>query len=158
VGFSIAAGPMVGQNLGARRPDRAERAAWITAGMAVVPALVFTVVFLAVPRWLMTLLAEDPGTIEHGADYLRIVSFSMVFMALEVVLAQGFVGAGDTIPPMVVDVPITVSRIPLAAWLASVHGPDAIWWVICGTAVGRGVFMALWFSRGRWKRSRPDLD
>ncbi|MHC4470523.1 MAG: MATE family efflux transporter [Planctomycetota bacterium] len=160
VGFSMAAGPLVGQNLGAKRPDRAERAAWITAGMAAAAALAFTALFLLVPRWLMELLAEDEASIGHGADYLWAVSFSMAFMALEVVLAQAFVGAGDTIPPMVVDVPITASRIPLAWWVATGlgWGPAGIWWVICGTAVARGVFMALWFLRGYWKRSRPDLD
>jgi putative MATE family efflux protein len=160
VGFSMAAGPLVGQNLGAKRPDRAERAAWTAAGMAALSALAFTGLFLLVPRWLMQLLADDGPSIALGSEYLRAVSFSMAFMALEVVLAQAFVGAGDTIPPMVVDVPITASRIPIAWWLAVVLGWGAagIWWTISGTAVARGVFMALWFARGRWKRSRPDLD
>jgi putative MATE family efflux protein len=160
VGFSMAAGPMVGQNLGARKPDRAERAAWTTVGMSLIPAFVFTGIFLLVPRWLMGLLADDPGSISHGTDYLMIVSFSMAFMAVEVVLAQAFVGAGDTLPPAVVDIPITAMRVPLAWWFASSlrWGAVGIWLVISGTAVARGVCMGLWFRVGHWKRARPDLD
>ncbi len=160
VGFGMAAGPLVGQNLGAGKPDRAERAAWITAAMACVPALLFSVFFYFGPKTLMAAMTNDPGTMGHGIDYLRIVSICMVFTALEVVLAQSFVGAGDTIPPMLVDVPVTAMRVPLAAWLSSYPsiGVAGIWWAICGTAMARGVLMALWFRRGRWKRARPDLD
>lgn len=160
LGFGLAAGPLVGQNLGAGRPDRAERAAWTTVAMAMVPSLLFTVVFLAVPRSFMALLASDPGTIEHGADYLQIVAICFVFLNLEVVLGHSFVGAGDTVPPMLVDVPLTALRIPLAYFLGTVlaWGPQGIWWAISGTSIARGVGMTLWFARGRWKRSRPDLD
>ena len=134
---------------------RAVRRLAIAMGVAL-----YTALFLLVPRWLMGLLAEDAASIAYGADYLSAVSWSMAFMAVEVVLAQAFVGAGDTIPPAVVDIPITASRIPLACWLAYGlgWGPAGIWWVICGTAVARGVFMGLWFLKGSWKRSRPDLD
>lgn len=160
VGFGMAAGPIVGQNLGAGKPERAERGAWITVALALVPSAVFTVVFVVFPEALLGLFTRDAATAVHGSAYLRIVAAAMVFMALEVVLAQAFVGAGDTLPPMLVDVPLTASRIPVAWWLAH-HlglGPEGIWWTISGTAIGRGVLMALWFARGRWKRSRPDLD
>jgi putative MATE family efflux protein len=160
VGFGMAAGPLVGQNLGAGKPDRAERAAWITAGMACIPAAVFSLFFYFGPNFLMDLMTGDPGSRAHGIDYLRIVSICMVFTALEVVLAQGFVGAGDTLPPAVVDIPTTAARVPLAAWLSSFPalGVYGIWWTIAGTAIARGVLMALWFKRGKWKRARPDLD
>lgn len=160
VGFGMAAGPLVGQNLGAGKPDRAERAAWITAAMACVPAVLFSLLFYFAPHFLMSVMTEDGGSLGHGVDYLRIVSICMVFTALEVVLAQGFVGAGDTLPPAVVDIPITAMRVPLAAWLSSYPeiGVAGIWWTIAGTAIARGVFMALWFKRGKWKRARPDLD
>ncbi len=160
VGFGLAAGPVVGQNLGAGRPERAARAAWIAVGMAMVPALLFTGVFLAAPVAFMRFFSQDPDTIRHGAAYLSTVAVCFVFLDLEVVLANAFVGAGDTMPPMLVDVPLTASRIPLAGFLA--HdlgwGAQGIWWAISGTAIARGVGMAILFARGRWKRSRPDLD
>ena len=96
----------------------------------------------------------------RDAEYLRIISFCLAFTALEVVLAHSFTGAGDTIPPMLVDVPLTAARIPLSYWMAYDlgWGPKGIWWAICVTAMGRGLFMGLWFLRGKWKRHRPDLD
>ena len=98
VGFGLAAGPMVGQNLGAGRADRAERAAWTTVGMAMVPALLFTALYLIWPRELMSLFAADAATVEYGTAYLRIIAACFVFLNLEVVLAHSFSGAGDTLP------------------------------------------------------------
>lgn len=160
VGFGLAAGPLVGQNLGAGRPDRANRAAWITVLMALVPSALFTAVFLIDPEPFMRLFAADQATVGFGTDYLRIVAISFVFLALEVVLANAFVGAGDTVPPMLVDVPLTALRIPLALLLSESFGLGAkgVWWAISLTAIARGVGMAALFVRGRWQRARPDLD
>jgi MATE family, multidrug efflux pump len=108
----------------------------------------------------MSLMTNDAASFGHGVHYLRIISVGLMFTAVEVVLAQSFIGAGDTIPPMLVDVPVTALRIPLAAWLSGIPeiGVAGIWWTICGTAIARGVLMAIWFRRNRWKRARPDLD
>jgi len=160
VGFGLAAGPLVGQNLGAGHPQRAARAAWTTVAMALVPAAVFTGVFLLYPHGLMKLFARDSGTIGYGTQYLRVIAISMIFLDLEVVLANSFVGAGDTLPPVLIDVPLTALRIPLAYLFARTFGwgPAGIWWAISGTAIARGMGIALWFLRGNWKRARPDLD
>jgi putative MATE family efflux protein len=160
IGFGLAAGPLVGQNLGAGKPNRAERAAWITALMALVPSLFFSALFFFAPEFLLRIFTEDAQSAAHGADYLRIIAACLVFLDLEVILANAFVGAGDTIPPTLIDVPLTAIRIPLSLWLANGLGlgPSGIWWTISTTCIARGVFMTLWFARGRWKRSRPDLD
>lgn len=160
VGFGMAAGPLVGQNLGAGRPDRASRAAWITVAMAMAPCALFVFVFLFLPATLMGAMTADPASAAHGTDYLRIVSACLLFLPFEVVLGQAFSGAGDTLPPMLFDVPLTAARIPLAWWLAGPVGlgPVGIWWAITATAIGRGALLGLWFLRGRWKRARPDLD
>jgi Na+-driven multidrug efflux pump len=128
--------------------------------MAMVPSVLFTGIFLLVPRELMGILSADAETAGHGADYLRAISACLVFLNLEVVLAQAFVGAGDTLPPGLIDIPLTAARIPLAWGLATNlgMGPWGIWWAISLTAVARGALMGLWFLRGRWKRTRPDLD
>ena len=160
IGFGMAAGPIVGQNLGANRPRRALQGAWITTGISLVPAFVFTLFFFFAPRLLMDAFASDSVSAAYGAAYLRVISFSLCFIALEVVLAQSFIGAGDTLPPMLIDVPLTALRIPLALLLAHHFemGTTGIWWAIGATAIGRGVLMSLWFLRGNWMRSRPDLD
>jgi putative MATE family efflux protein len=160
MGFAMAAAPIVGQNLGAGKPDRAMRGAWITVAMACVPALLFTALFAFGPRTLMAAFASDPETLDWGASYLRVVSVCMVFTALDVCLAQSFMGAGDTIPPSLVDIPLTVARVPVA-WLLAHHlemGPTGIWITIAGSAILKGIALAALFARGRWKRARPDLD
>ena len=66
----------------------------------------------------------------------------------------------DTIPPSIADIPLTLARVPVAWALSGPAGmgPAGIWWTITGSAILKGVFLALWFARGRWKRARPDLD
>ena len=84
----------------------------------------------------------------------------MVFSAVDVVMAQSFTGAGDTIPPSIIDIPLTIARVPVA-WALAIPlglGPVGTWWTITGSAILKGVFLALWFARGKWKRARPDLD
>jgi len=160
MGFGLAAGPLVGQNLGARLPERAERAAWTTVGMGLVPAAFFTIFFGFGSTLLIGFFTKDAATAVHGAAYLRVVAACLLFLALEVILAQAFIGAGDTVPPTLIDIPITAMRLPVAYGLAHAlaWGPVGIWWAITGTAIARGVVMSLWFLRGRWKRLRPDLD
>jgi putative MATE family efflux protein len=152
-GFGLAVGPMVGQNLGANLPERAARAAWIGALFAGIAGLVIGVVFLAIPRELMGLLTPYDDVKDYGAGYLRVVAVCQIFTALEVTLGQAFIGAGNTVPPLLITSVFNVLRIP-GAWLFGIvlgGGPMAIWWVINVTAIGRGIGMLAWFKRGRWK-------
>lgn len=152
VGFGAAAAAIVGQNLGARDPARAERAGWYAAGIATIGGIVGAVFEygLAVP--FSALFTTNPAVVAEGAHYLRIASLSTVFIGAELVLEGSLGGAGDTLPPMLTSTTLTALRIPLAAWAAPRWGTAGIWWTISLTAAGRGIaMMALWRS-GRWKR------
>jgi putative MATE family efflux protein len=152
VGFGAAAAAIVGQNLGARRPDRAARAGWITMAFASTPGLVVCALMLAVPAQLAAIFTADAAVIAETATYLRIAAIAQLFVAAEVVLEGALGGAGDTVPPMLASTALTASRIPIAAWAAARWGTTGIWWTITLTAVARAVaMMALWRS-GRWKR------
>lgn len=152
VGFGAAAAAIVGQNLGAGRVDRAERAGWITTGLASIPGVAAFALTLAIPEVLAGLFTTDPAVIAETALYLRIVAVSQLVLCGEIVLEGALGGAGDTIPPMVVSMGLTALRIPLAAWAAARWGTAGIWAVIGVTALARGIgMMALWRS-GRWKR------
>lgn len=151
--FSIAAITMVGQNKGAGELQRAERSAWLAVGLATVVTAVMTVVMVSFPQVLARVFIDDPAVVPVAAGYVRIVGMAQIFMALDVVLEGAFSGAGDTVPPMAISIPLTLARIPLS-WLVAVHwhvGIMGVWWVISGLMVLRGFAMAAWFARGRWK-------
>jgi putative MATE family efflux protein len=151
IGMAVAA--MVGQNLGARQPGRAEASARSGGVVVTGVAGVLTVVFLVAPHPVVALFTRDPAVAEQAALFLRIVAVSQVFMGWELVYGQAFVGAGDTLPPMVISVGISLARIPLAWWLAfhTAAGTAVIWWTISLTGILRGVLLVAWFRRGRWK-------
>jgi Na+-driven multidrug efflux pump len=153
VGFGAAAAAVVGQNLGARLPARAERAGWMMLGVATVPALLATAASLLVPETLAGLFTRDAAVIAETARYLRIAAVSQLVVCGEVVLEGALGGAGATVAPMVASTTLTLARIPLAGWAGARFGVVGLWWVIAATATLRGVaMMALW-RLGRWKRN-----
>lgn len=154
-GFSAAAAVLVARRLGAHRPDEAATGAWTATRLASLACLAWAIALfvLADPLSRFFLGSGDPVALSHARAYYRIVAFCLVPQCWEVVLEGAFGGAGMTIPPMVVSVLLTATRIPLAAWAASSPslGVHAIWIVIAATAALRGVFVSLWFARGTWK-------
>jgi Na+-driven multidrug efflux pump len=153
VGFGAAAAAIVGQNLGAGRADRAERAGWITCGYATVPALLAAVGGLIIPERLAGVFTTDPAVIEVAASYLRIAALSQITICAEIVLEGALGGAGHTVPPMLTSTALTALRVPLGAWAASHWGTDGIWWTISLTAAARGLAMMAIWRGGRWKHT-----
>jgi Na+-driven multidrug efflux pump len=153
LGFSIATATCVGQNLGASKPARAARAGWMATEIVVAILLVFSVLFYVFSHRIGAVFSPDADAIEASAAYLEILAFSQAFMGIEIVLAGAFSGAGDTVPPMVITVPLNLARIPLAYALAEFFGfgVNGVWWSISGTSIVKGLIIAFWFSRGRWK-------
>ncbi len=152
-GLSIAASTLVGQNLGAGKPERSAQAAWQTAGIAVLFTGFVATMFFAFPRQIASIFISDPQVVEIGIGYLRILALSQMFMALEIVFEGSFAGAGNTIPPMIVSVSGSLARIPIA-YLLAVHwgmGITGVWWAIASTSVVKGIVLTYWFSRGGWK-------
>lgn len=152
VGFGAATAAIVGQNLGAGRPDRAARAGWMATAFCSSLGVVAFVLELTFPRQFAGLFTNDLAVISEAAKYLRIVAVSQLAVCAEIVLEGALGGAGDTVPPMLASTAITASRIPLAAWAANRWGSAGIWWVISLTAIGRGVAMAVLWGRGGWRR------
>ena len=151
VGFGAAAAAIIGQNLGAGRVDRAERAGWITLGFATAPAVAAAVAAFAIPDRLAGLFTTEPAVIDVAARYLRIGALADLTVCAEIVLEGALGGAGYTVPPMLTSTFLTVMRIPLAWWTAARWGVDGIWWTISLTAAARGVAMVLLWRAGGWK-------
>jgi Na+-driven multidrug efflux pump len=152
-GFSIAASTMVGQNLGAKEPDRAARGAWAAVGLAVGTTLITSIIFVTMPNVIASIFSPDPQVRAMAGDYLFILGLSQIMMAVEIVLEGSFSGAGDTVPPMIVLLPGAIVRIPLAYYLADEgrFGLNGVWWTLTITTLVKAAVLAFWFSRGRWK-------
>lgn len=153
VGFAQASEAMVGQNLGAGRPDRAERAAWLSTGLTGAFAFLLSIVMWVWPEGLLRFFTPDADVVRSGVPYLRVLAICQVFTAFELVMNGSFSGAGDTVPPMLISTTISALRIPLAWWLSLGLGLGlvGIAWTITGTCVVRGSLLALWFRHGAWK-------
>ncbi len=153
-GVGLANSTVVGQNVGAGQLDRAERATWTSASVAMALALGASLLMCLAPYQALSVFTADPEVLRMGVPYLRILGISQIFMALEIVVVHGFSGAGDTLPPTLAEVPIAGLRMPLAWWaaLGVGGGMNGIAWVISLTCIARGVWLALWYKRGRWRR------
>ncbi|MBU8934816.1 MAG: MATE family efflux transporter [candidate division Zixibacteria bacterium] len=155
-GVSIAASTMVGQNLGAGKPDRAARCAWGATGIAIGLTLVTSLLFILLPRQIASIFTDDPEVLHIAADYLVILGLSQTAMAIEIVLEGAFGGAGDTIPPMVVSVPGSLARIPMAYFLCFTldWGINGIWWTLTITTLIKAIILGMWFKMGNWKKKQ----
>ncbi len=152
-GFSVAAATCIGQNLGAGKPGRAARAGWTAAGITAGALAVFGLCFFLLAETLASIFTSDPKVVGAAARYLEILAVSQAFMGLEMVLGGAFSGAGDTVPPMAIFVPLNVARIPLAYALTGPAGlgVSGVWWAISGSTILKGLTIGAWFLRGRWK-------
>ncbi len=152
-GFSMAVSTLVGQNLGARQPDRAARSTWYTLGYAGIFTAIISVLFATIPRLISRAFIDDPAVADIAVDYLMILAISQTFMAAEIVLEGAFAGAGDTLPAMIVSIGGSIARYPLAYYIAITLGVgvNGVWWAITSTTVVKGMILMYWFSRGKWK-------
>jgi putative MATE family efflux protein len=154
VGFSVAASTLVGQFVGARQINKAGNAAWLVNGYGCLALLFVSFVFYFFPEWLIRIFTMDADVVKIGVEYLRIVAIFETFLALEVIMEGVFSGAGYTLPVMLVSIPITGARIPLA-WYFSISlgmGTAGIWWAIAGTTFLKGFLNTVLFAVGLWKK------
>ncbi|MFN8177157.1 MAG: MATE family efflux transporter [bacterium] len=159
----MAVSTMVGQNVGARRPDRAAVVADRGATVVTATSAVVSTAFLLFPDAIAAVFTSDPDALREGVVFLRIVAISQPMMCWEIVYGGAFTGTGRTLPPMLVSVLTSLVRVPLASYLAigRAIGPSGLWWVISLTAVARGVWVSAWFRGGGWRReiglARPSV-
>jgi putative MATE family efflux protein len=153
-GLGTGAGVLVGQNLGAQQPNRAERTGWIaTALMEGFMALCGIAVFLWAPN-LMRVFTTEPELIRLGANFLRIASLGYLMTGFIASLQNSISGSGDTIPPMVISILSTWTLLLPAAFLLpliSDLGVYGVRWAMVLTQLFGAVAYILYFHRGRWK-------
>ncbi len=152
-GISLAAATMVGQNLGAGKPDRAAKCAWYAVGLGIAVSAFVSIFFFVIPGQIVGIFSNDPHVVPMATDYLIILGLSQITMTVEIILEGSFSGAGDTIPPMLVMVPGHLLRIPLAYYLCFTldWGINGVWWTLTITTTIKAIILAFWFKRGKWK-------
>jgi len=157
VGLGIAAGVLAGQNLGARKPERAEKSGWLAAGMAEGLMLLCSLVILLWAEGIISIFNSEPGLVEIASTFLRIATVGYLVLGLVIVFMQCLSGVGDTLPPMLISlVIIWVVQLPLAYLLPRVTeiGVYGVrWGMVAGMLVGATAFVT-YFRLGRWKRKQ----
>ena len=152
IGFADAASVMVGQNLGARKPERSERSAWLSVAFYGVFLVMVALVFLFLSRQVIGIFSTDPDMVELGSSFLRLYAFSLLFGSLAIILGRGHDGAGDTFTPMLITgISLIAIGIPLAWGFSQLWSILGIWIAIVVTEVLQGTAMAFSFRLGRWK-------
>ncbi len=159
-GLCNAAATLVGQNLGAQQPERAERAVWLTGFYNMIFLGTVAVIFISWAEQIVGLFlsdtdaASDAAVLAIGSKALRTLSYGYVFYAWGLVLLQAFNGAGDTGTPTRLNlVCFWMCQIPLAWWLSHQGGwgPDGVFWAVVISEALLTV-LSLWaFRRGKWK-------
>lgn len=153
-GMANAAATLVGQNLGADKPDRAEKSVWRTGFFNVIFLGIVTVLFFTLARPILTIFTTDAVVLESGIQCLQIVSLGYVFYAYGMVVSQSFNGAGDTLTPTVLNFfGFWMFQIPLAYLLAvgADFGPVGVYAAISIAESALAIASIIIFRRGKWK-------
>jgi putative MATE family efflux protein len=153
MGFGTAAAALVGQNVGAGRPKRAARSAWLAVAMACAVVLCFSLVFCFAGRRLVMVFNDDPQVVAVGANLLRWLSVSFVFLSATFVLGHAMTGGGDTLLPMlIVGAALLLLGVPLAYALARLwESVQGVWAAIACANLVAGLLSAWAFRHGRWR-------
>lgn len=153
-GISNAASTLVGQNLGAKKPERAERAVWVTAWVNMILLSIIGLMYVLFPEPFIRLFINDENVVKSGILGLRIISIGFISYGLGMVLVNSFNGAGDTSTPLKINIfAFWMLEIPLA-WLLSMKAGMEESGVFIAIVVAES-FMTLtaWiiFRKGKWK-------
>ncbi len=153
-GLSNAAATMVGQGLGAKKPERAEKAVWTAANYNALFLTVVGVIFFLGAEVLVGFFTHDADVSAFAVSCLRVVSLGFPLYAYGMVLTQSFNGAGDTWTPTWLNlICFWLWEIPLAWALAHVlgFGPRGVFISITVAFCTLALASAAIFRRGRWK-------
>ncbi|MBP2831426.1 MATE family efflux transporter [Aquimarina sp. U1-2] len=154
-GMSNAAATLVGQNLGAQKPDRAEKSVWKTGKYNAYFMLIVSIFYLLLAEVILTIFSSEALVISYGALSLRVIATGYVFYAYGMVIIQSFNGAGDTKTPTIINFfCFWMFQLPFAYWAAIILDWGAIGVLIAITLAELliAVIGIIWFKKGKWKQ------
>src|SRR5688572_11772707 len=154
LGLSNAAATMVGQNLGADKPERSEAAVWVAGKFNTIFYFLVGVVFWVFSNQIIGIFTQEADVLRYGTSALHIIAYGFAFYGLGMVLETAFNGAGDSWTPTYLNILIFwLFEIPAAYILAYYFdlGPDGVFWAITVAFSLLAVASAILFKRGKWK-------
>jgi putative MATE family efflux protein len=156
-GLSNAAATLVGQNLGAKQPERAEASVWRAAFYNMLFLAAAGVLFMVWADTIVGAFTTDPVVAPIAVHGLRIISAGFPFYAYAYVVSQSFNGAGDTLTPTLINILCLWMGEILLAYVLSRNaglGPSGVFWSVAVAFSVMAVVSAVLFRRGRWKTKR----
>ena len=156
-GLSNAAATLVGQNLGANKPERAEKSVWLCARYNMIFLGAVSLLYVLFSEQIVGIFTDDPKVIDFGSMALRYIGFGFVFYSYGMVIAQAFNGAGDTRTPTIINFfCFWIIEIPAAYLFAETlgFGPRGIFSVIAVSIVIYAAVCIVVFRRGKWKTTK----
>ncbi|UJH67110.1 MATE family efflux transporter [Allomuricauda sp. SCSIO 65647] len=154
-GMSNAAATLVGQNLGAKQPDRAEKSVWKTGKYNAYFMGFVSLLYLIFAKQIINLFNDTPNVVENGALCLQIIAAGYIFYAYGMVVTQAFNGSGDTQTPTKINfISFWLFQLPVAYLLAIVLGlgSKGVFIAITTAEVLLAVLAMIWFKKGNWKK------
>ena len=154
LGLSNAAATMVGQNLGAKKPERSEAAVWTASKFNALFYFAVGTVFWLFSAQIIGFFTQEAEVLRYGTSALHIIAYGFAFYGLGMVLETAFNGAGDTWTPTYLNIFIFwLFEIPAAYLLAYYFdlGPDGVFWAITVAFSLLAIASAILFKRGKWK-------
>lgn len=155
-GLANAAATLVGQNLGAGKPDRAEKSVWLCSFYNLLYLAGVSLIFIFWSEEIVYIFSKDQAVIDVGGMALKYIGFGYVFYSYGMVIGQAFNGAGDTRTPTIINfVCFWLIEAPVGYLLAIVFGfgPNGIFTAISGTVIIFALVSIVLFRRGKWKES-----
>jgi Na+-driven multidrug efflux pump len=155
--FGMGAGILVGQNLGARQPERAEKSAWMALWLIEAFVMVISVVVFIWVTPVLRLFGQDSAMDSVAIQFIRIACLSWAFSGFIFVLMSAIQGAGDTVPMMIINLVTTwLVTMPLAYFLPKYTdwGVTSIRWAITASGLLSALANVLYFKYGKWKTKR----
>jgi putative MATE family efflux protein len=153
-GLGNAAATLVGQNLGAKKPERAQQSTWTAARYNTVFMTAVGILLIAFAPAIVGLFSTDAEVLDYGISCLRILGIGVPMYAIGMIITQALNGAGDTTTPTVINlVCFWLLQIPLAYWLATgvSMGPNGVFLAIVTSECLVTVLSIVIFRRGHWK-------
>lgn len=153
-GLSNAAATLVGQNLGASQPDRAENSVWLTGKYSAYFMGFISLIYLVFATEIISLFNSNPQVVEQGSLCLRVIAAGYIFYGYGMVIIQAFNGAGDTKTPTYINFfCFWMFQLPFAYIMSFTldFGPSGVFWAITLAEVLIATIGIIWFKKGKWK-------